>query len=126
LDIMSYDLAVWVGARPPTDAKALLEFRKLYEELFSGSRYVTPSEQIAGYVSCLTDHWPDFNADADADADAKQRCPWTHRPLIDNASGPLIYFSVRSSRTADVVPLAAHLAAEAGLVCFDPQTGEVR
>jgi hypothetical protein len=119
---VSYDLVVWEGARPPTDVNALHVFRGLYDRHFNGGEDIPPSPQIQSYVARLVDRWPDVDPGAGSDHES----PWTCRPLIGNASGPLIYFAVRASRAADVAGYAAALAAEAGLVCFDPQTGELR
>lgn len=109
---------VWEGARPATDLKALQLFRRLYDDFMSDGEFVLASEQIQGFVAKLLDRWADIDADT--------KCPWVHRPLIGNASGPLIYFAVRLSRASDVVPYGVQLATVNGLVCFDPQTGEFR
>jgi hypothetical protein len=117
---MSYDLAVWEGVRPPTDIKALQEFRRLYDALFNRVETLPASPQIESYVAKLIDRWPDLTTGAEA-----ERSAWVQRPLLSNASGSLIYFAVRSSRAVEVAAYAAQLAADAGLVCFDPQTGQL-
>ena len=119
---MSYDLAVWEGPRPTSNAHALRVFRVLYDRLFNGAEHVPPSPSIQSYVARLVDRWPDVDSGAEGD----EQGPWPYQPLIGNAAGPLIYFAVRASRAADVAGYAVALAAEAGLVCFDPQTGEQR
>jgi len=118
---MSYDLAVWEGAGPGTDLKGLQLFHRLYDNFMNGGEFVLASAQIQTFVAKLVDRWADIDASG-----ADDRCPWVHRPLIRNASGPLIYFAVRSSRASEVVPYVVQLATENGLVCFDPQIGEVR
>jgi hypothetical protein len=119
---MSYDLAVWEGARPATDIKALQLFHRLYDNFMDSGEFVQASPQIQSYVAKLLDRWPEIDAQSEVD----KSCPWVHRPLIHHASGPLIYFAIRSSRAFDVVPYAAQLATDNGLVCFDPQAGELR
>jgi hypothetical protein len=117
---MSYDLAVWEGARPPSDIKALQEFHRLYDALFNRGELVAASPQIQSYVAKLIDRWPDLTTGSEA-----ERSAWAQRPLLGNASGTLIYFAIRSSRAGEVASYAAELASDAGLVCFDPQTGQL-
>ncbi|WP_432171770.1 hypothetical protein [Streptomyces sp. 1222.5] len=47
--------------------------------------------------------------------------PWSTGPLIDEASGPLIYFPMRYSIAEEASTFAASLAQSMDLVCFDPQ-----
>jgi hypothetical protein len=118
---MSYDLAVWEGARPTSDLHALQHFHRLYDNFMDGGEFVSASRQIQSLVAKLLDRW----ADIDAESEADKSCPWVGRPLSRNASGPLIYVTIRKSKAAEVVPYVVQLAAENGLVCFDPQTGEL-
>jgi hypothetical protein len=118
---VSYDLAVWEGTPPASGLLGLREFRRLYDELFNTARHLPPAAQIQHYVTGLLTRWRDDGESEDGDG-----CPWVHRPLIASASGSLIYFSVRASRAVEVTQYAAELAAGVGLVCFDPQTGELR
>jgi hypothetical protein len=119
---VNYDLAVWEGAKPTSDATALREFRRLYDDLFNAPVRVPASPAIESYVARLLDRFPDTPTSPDVDP----HCAWVHRPLLGNASGPLIYFAVHARRAADVAAHAAELAAQAGLVVFDPQTGRLR
>ncbi|MGA8328922.1 MAG: hypothetical protein WB777_06475 [Mycobacterium sp.] len=119
---MSYDLAVWEGAQPTSHLHALQHFHRLYDNFMNGGEFVLASTQIQSFVAKLLDRWADTNTESEADT----RCPWVGRPLIRNASGPFVYFTVRKSRASEVVPYVVQLAAESGLVCFDPQTGELR
>ncbi|MGX7676780.1 hypothetical protein [Plantactinospora sp. DSM 117369] len=52
--------------------------------------------------------------------------PWSDGPLINNASGPIIYFAMRYSMAEEVSAEAARMAAERGLVCFDVQQDRLR
>ncbi|MFG1915864.1 hypothetical protein [Micromonospora sp. NPDC048898] len=45
---------------------------------------------------------------------------------MGEASGPFVYFPMVYSRCAEVSAGAARIAAEHGLVCFDPQLGVLR
>lgn len=118
---MSYDLAVWEGARPSDDATATTTFKHLCREHMRhmGGRKTPPNPLIRQYVEALVAHWPDLSPDDDEeDADAS---PWSDGPLINNASGPLFYFGMVFSKYQEATLFAADLARTLGLVCFDPQ-----
>jgi hypothetical protein len=80
----------------------------------------TPTPAIRAYVEALLDRWPDITEDDDS------RSPWADGPVISNASGPFFYFGFVWSRADDACTTAAQVAAEYGLVCFDPQSGVLR
>jgi hypothetical protein len=117
---MSYDLAVWEGDPPADDDAAIAEFEILYERYIGGAK-VTPTDRIIAYVTALLDRYPDINTAA-----GYQDSPWASAPLLSEASGPLIYFPMVSSRGDEVAPWAARLAGEHGLVCFDPVLDQLR
>ena len=111
---MSYDLAVWEGDVPSDDKAAAQEFEQLYERYFVESpRRAHPA--IRAYVEELTEKWPE-----------DENGPWSAGPLIDDASGPIVYFAMVYSRADEVSEGAAQLAAEHGLVCFDANQGALR
>ncbi|MEU0095101.1 hypothetical protein [Kribbella sp. NPDC006257] len=110
---MSYDLAVWEGDLPRDDKAAAGEFEELYERYFVESpRRAHPA--IRAYVEALVEKWPEDGG------------PWSTSPLIDSASGPIVYFSMVYSRAGEVSEGAAQLAAEHGLVCFDANRSALR
>ena len=112
---MSYDVAVWEGDVPGDDKGAAEEFEGLYERYFVESpRRAHPA--IRAYVEALVEKWPENQEDG----------PWSGGPLIENASGPIVYFSMVYSRAGEVSEGAARLAAEHGLVCFDANQGVLR
>ena len=113
---MSYDLAVWEGTRPSDDAAAGETFERLYGEYVDIDE-IPPTPAIRAYVDALLGRWPE-STDANG--------PWADSPLIGNARGPLFHFALTYSRADEVVPVAARLAAEHGLVCFDPQSERLR
>ena len=117
---MSYDLAVWEGDRPADDAAALETFRALYEQHIEAEELAPPSPRIQAYAQALLDRYPDSTETAAEDS------PWSTGPLIDNAIGPLIYFPMLWSRCEEVSAWAAQVAAEHGLVCYDPQLERLR
>ncbi|WP_198676136.1 hypothetical protein [Kribbella monticola] len=111
---MSYELAVWEGDVPFDDKAAAEEFERLYERYFVESpRRAHPV--IRGYVEELVERWPEGEGG-----------PWVSAPLIDSASGPIVYFSMVYGRADEVSEGAAQLAAEYGLVCFDANRSTLR
>lgn len=117
---MSYDLAVWEGDRPADGAAAAAQFQSLYERYVESGRRVEPTERIATYVAALLDRYPDIDTDAGADS------PWSTGPLLSDASGPLVYFSMVWSRCDEVSAWAARLAEDHALNCYDPQKDQLR
>ncbi|MFI1825324.1 hypothetical protein ACH41E_02555 [Streptomyces sp. NPDC020412] len=114
---MSYDLAVWEGERPADDAAAGRCFDELYEKYVAGDGAgVPPNKQIAAFVDALLGRWPDLTEDED------DTSPWSTGPLIDEASGPLIYFPIRWSMVEEAAVHIAGVASSMGLNCYDPQS----
>lgn len=113
---MSYDLAVWEGARPESDAAALDYYVKLMDRLDSGDHDPEPSPAIRAFVEAMTTKWPDTE-----DAWDDEETPWADAPVINNAFGSAIYFAMTYSGAERAMPYAAACATRLGLVCFDPQ-----
>ncbi|BBH18573.1 hypothetical protein Back2_28600 [Nocardioides baekrokdamisoli] len=113
---MSYDLAVWEGEQPISDAAALDCYLKLMDRMESGDHEPTPTPAIMAFVEALTARWPDTDEAWDDD-----ETPWADAPIINNAFGDAIYFAMTYSGAERAVPFAAQCASELGLVCFDPQ-----
>ena len=118
---MSFDLAVWEGSQPESPAEATKRFEELYDRYIE-QKMETPSPTIVGFVKALTATYPDL---ADLPDDRVDESPWSDGPLLGNASGPFFYFGMSFSRVEEVVPFVAETARAHGLVCFDPQSGEV-
>ncbi|MCX4806382.1 hypothetical protein ACFWWM_08530 [Streptomyces sp. NPDC058682] len=51
---------------------------------------------------------------------------WASPPVIDEASGPIVYLLMSYGKAEEVSEYAAALAREHGLVCFDPQGERLR
>ncbi|MGW5768760.1 hypothetical protein ACWEVY_06390 [Streptomyces longwoodensis] len=117
---MSYDLAVWEGERPANNKIAGRVFDDLYDRYLDGELQEPPSERIAAYVTALLERWRDTTEDKE------ETSPWSVGPLIDSASGPLIYFGMGWSRAEEASAYAANLADSMGLVCFDVQENRLR
>jgi len=119
---MSYDLAVWEGERPESAEAAegvFMAFADLYleaEEPVSEP----PTPAIRRYVEALLERWPDI------DGDDREESPWAVGPLMSDAIGPFFYFPMVFSMADEASEYAAQLAAQHGLVCFDPQLSRLR
>jgi hypothetical protein len=115
---VSYDLAVWDGGRPRDNHQAGLVYDELYERyLESDDVVVPPTPRIVGYVGALVDRYPD---------DSDGSVVWASPPVIDEASGPIVYLTMAYSQAEEVSEHAASLAREHGLVCYDPQAESLR
>lgn len=66
---MSYDLAVWEGTRPATEAEAVATYERIMARMETGSG-VEPTAAIRGYVAALLARWPDITDPAGEDS------PW--------------------------------------------------
>lgn len=117
---MSYDLAVWEGERPADGVAARHFFLGLYDRYIGGEVDQPPTERIAAYVAALLERWCDLTEDEE------DTSPWSTGPLINEASGPLIYFPMRWSMAEEASTYAVALAESMGLVCFDPQQDRLR
>ncbi|MDX2649098.1 hypothetical protein PV341_37175 [Streptomyces sp. PA03-1a] len=115
---MSYDLAVWDGALPPDDHEAGSVYDELCERyLESDDVVIPPAPRIVDYVEALLDRYPD-------DIDGKM--VWASAPVINEASGPIVYLVMSYSEAEEVSEYAASLARKHGLVCYDPQGETLR
>jgi hypothetical protein len=117
---VSYDLAVWVGARPPSDTDASSIYERLMDQMEAEEIETNPSPEILAYVEALLARWPDITEDGGDDS------PWADGPLIANAFGEAMYFSMVWSQAEEASDFASRLASQHGLVCYDPQSETLR
>jgi hypothetical protein len=117
---MSYTLAVWEGARPKTNPAAVKTFEALIAKYQAIEKSPRPRPAIRRYVEALLAKHPDL------DDDNEVECPWSDSPLINNATGPIVYFAMVFSKAKTASAFAAKLAKTHGLVCFDPQSNKLR
>lgn len=116
---MSYDLAVWEGPQPASDAEAATTCETLYGRYVAGNDNTVPTERIAAYVRALLVKYPDLT---ELDDESVDDSPWADGPLIGNATGPFFYFSfVTSAAHSEAWKFAVSTAREHGLIAFDPQ-----
>ncbi|MFD3874001.1 hypothetical protein [Streptomyces sp. NPDC058623] len=78
------------------------------------------SRNGSAYVAALLERWCDITEDEG------ETSPWSVGPLIESASGPLIYFGMGWSRAEEASAYAADLADSMGLVCFDVRENQLR
>lgn len=116
---MSYNLAVWEGKQPKTDAEAEQTFETLLAEHQEPEPSPAPTPAIRRYVEALLAKYPDL------DDDNEDECPWSDAPLLNNATGPIFYFGMVFRKAETASAFAAKLAKEHGLVCFDPQSNKL-
>jgi hypothetical protein len=115
---VSYDLAVWDGVRPVGNRQARSTYDELYESYLESDGVVVPAApRIVAYVEALVARYPDA-----VDSGAV----WASAPVIEEASGPIVYLLMSYSTADEVSEYAAELAREHGLVCFDPQAERLR
>ena len=106
---MSYDLAVWIGARPANDRAAAREYERRIDvyERSSGPTHA----HIRAFVADLVARHPEGQADG----------PWSVEPVLEENSGDLALLTVLVSGIERVEPDVRILAEQHGLVAFDPQ-----
>lgn len=117
---MSYDLTVWVGKRPADDEAADEQYEEVMELLEEAAdepdEAPAPGPQIRAYLDALVQKWPYDAPDS----------PWAAVPLTDDAAGDAAIVTLVSDRSEKAADFVARLAAEHGLVCYDPQLGTLR
>jgi hypothetical protein len=119
---MSFTIAVWEGPRPRTNQEGAAESARLNARYLDG-KAVKPSASIKAFIAAITAKYPDLT---DLPDDQVDDGVWSDGPLIGNASGPYFYFGIVWSRAEEVAAFVARIAREQGLVCFDPQSEELR
>ncbi|MET8281522.1 hypothetical protein [Micromonospora sp. NPDC005174] len=117
---MTYDLAVWEGEQPADDVEGRRIFSQFYDDYIDADHDRPPTPRIRAYVDALLDRWIDMTEDEE------DVSPWSDGPMINNASGPIIYFGMRYSMCEGVSAEAARMAADRGLICFDVQWDRLR
>jgi hypothetical protein len=117
---MTYDLAVWEGEAPTSDKAASAFYQRLMDGVEGDQAPEPPSPRMTAYVDALLPRWPDITDDGSEDS------PWADGPMIANAFGNAIYFSMVWSRAEEASEFAAHLAEQHELVCYDPQSETLR
>ncbi|MBT8217843.1 MAG: hypothetical protein KJO17_13410 [Acidimicrobiia bacterium] len=116
---MSYDLAVWEGEQPDSDADAAKAFGELVDRYLEQGVAEPTTRAVREYVEALLERWPDITGEGSQDS------PWATGPIAYDNIGSFFYMTMRYDRARAAITVAADLATELGLVCFDPQTGKL-
>lgn len=114
---MSYDMAVWVGKRPADEGEAEEQYEEVME-LLEEDDETPPSEAIVAYARALADRYPD--------EPGAPGNPWRTMPILADAVGDVLTVNIDWDRAEEVASYMGRLAAEHGLVCYDPQEGALR
>jgi hypothetical protein len=105
---MSYDIAVWEGERPASDAHALETFNALMDAVEENAD-LEPTPRIRSFIKDLIAQWDEGDE------------PWSVTPLTeDEGIGPIVYLAVTFD-SIDEVQVIADIAKRHHLICFDPQ-----
>ncbi|MEV8596096.1 hypothetical protein [Streptomyces sp. NPDC052012] len=92
-----------------------MTYDELYERyLESDDVVVPPAPRIVAYVEALVARYPD---------EVDRSVVWASSPIIEEASGPIVYLLMSHGKAQEASEYAATLAREDGLVCF-PLQGE--
>jgi hypothetical protein len=119
---MSYDLAVWEGEHPAgSEAAMTFYLERIVPQLgeHDPRNPTPPTPRIRAYVEALLERWPDIENDDDGS-------PWATSPLMSETVGWFIYFPMVFSMADEASAIAADLARQHGLVCYDPQLQRLR
>lgn len=109
---MGYDIAVFEGPMPASNAEAMTALDAF--EVALESEPVPPTPRLQAFIDELKERWP---GETDEELDAS---PWKAWPLEIDATGPLLYTGLVWSRV-EVVEEIVEIAVRHGLVVVDPQ-----
>lgn len=114
---MSYDFCVFYTIEPLTHDDA----GELYQALVGAEvpSTVEPSPPIAAFLAELTGRYPDIDDVAESEV---ANNPWAGGFEVGQGH---VAMTIRPARAPEVGRLVVELAARHGLVCFDPQEGEI-
>jgi hypothetical protein len=112
---VSYDLVVWRGPRP-NDAVEAARFYEAHMRAVEDGE-APPSRAIQSFLDEVTDRIP-------AERDPLVGSAWAGSAW-DDAVGDVAILTFRPDRAGVVLDVCGRVAAEHGLVCYDPQTGSL-
>jgi hypothetical protein len=117
---MSFDLAIWVGEEPASDADARRTFDGLFQRhlnVNSGDPPEPPDPRLAACVREITGRYSDGLLDTVFGPVFGS--VWTSTPL--EPCGPIVCMNLVWGVSQNVLYFIALTAAKHGLVCYDPQ-----
>ena len=117
---MGYQLAVWEGIRPADDDAGIEQFQALAGQHLVGEPS-EPTPAIRSFLEALTTVWTD-----DLHDPRWEKSPWKHAPLINAASGPIVFLNLRFRSEVIISTVIAAIAEDHGLVTLDLMVGLLR
>jgi hypothetical protein len=111
---MSFELAVWYEPVPISVATADEKYGRLCEQ--DGEEGAVPRPEVAAFYRDLVDRYPEL--DSLTAEEAEEHSPWTAELGVAESS---VLMSVIWRYSQQVLDFVRELAAQHGLVCFDPQ-----
>jgi hypothetical protein len=109
---MGFHLAVWYEPVAISVERAHQAYLRLVDDEPAG---LTPHPAIGRFHRKLEYRYPEFDVVTDDDV---ERSPWAAAHRADDAH---VQVSIAESRSGEVARYVRELAAEHGLICFDPQ-----
>src|SRR5438876_901136 len=109
---MSFDLAVWKSTRPLIVEEAQRLYEKLCEDEIPSE--IKPCPEMRAFFAELMTRWPHDDPEADD-------CPFED----PRDSDVFQILCIAWSRVKEVAPEVIAIALKHGLICHDPQNGEV-
>lgn len=106
---MSFDLDVWEGATPASDAVAAARYLDLARALASEDE--PPRPAFTAFIEAVRAKLPDAPG---------SDVVWATMPIDSQARGPIVLLNLRFDRAEAAVPVIHRLAAQHGLVLYAP------
>ncbi|MET8449073.1 hypothetical protein [Streptomyces sp. NPDC005209] len=116
-DVLSFDLGVWSADVRPSRAEALDTYRRLCE---GEPAAVSAAAAVSAFHAALMAELPEPTDGADETGESSS--PWSAG--LDVGDGHVL-MAMGWGQAAQVAPRVIDLAGRHGLICFDPQTGDV-
>jgi hypothetical protein len=117
---MSYDLAVWIGARPLDAEAAGEEYERRCEEVeeLDPAEEIPPAPALQAFAADLLVRYPEAEVDED-------ESPWSMSPLIGDAIGDFFPIAMTYPGAARARAFVIETIRRHQLVGYDPQTEEL-
>lgn len=119
---MSYNLAIWDGPIPRSHESGRADYQRRVGAIEGAP--VPPTPKIAALAAALTNRFPDLDSLDDDEIDSTDT-PWATGPLLAEAKGGFLYLPMTTSGAEAHLQEVVEIVLEHGLVCFDPQGGNV-
>lgn len=117
MSAVSYDLAVWTGPKPATDADALREYVRRTDDLeeLDDDELAPAVPEIEAFLTETLDRYPPLDDEDD------ESCPWATGPEPGDVNGDFALITMTYPGARAALDGVVEIAHRHGLVCFDPQ-----